>query len=160
MSCPASSGRRSTLICNRIKAVDIVPLQQVVHLLEFDDSGGVCAHVTKVGSVAPPEFHALVRSLGLGGQPHRQFCRKLLPHQGIDPHVDAWIKERGLELRRFQVPITSHPDIVMRWPDDGVEVHLEPGWLYEVDVTRMHEVVNNTDSERIHLQIDQIGATI
>mgnify|MGYP001577012541 FL=1 len=54
----------------------------------------------------------------------------------------------------------SHPDIVMRWPDDEVEVHLAPGYLYEVRYDRLHEVVNTTASARIHLQIDQIGATI
>ena len=87
------------------------------------------------------------------------FCRKLGPRQGIAPHVDAWMPGEA-DWRRFQVPLVSDPRIIMRWPDDGVELYLEPGWLYEVRFDRMHEVVNGADIERIHLQIDQVNATI
>ena len=83
-----------------------------------------------------------------------------MAHSGIGLHIDTWIAERGLDVRRFQVPITTHPDIVMRWPDDGIEVHLEPGWVYEVRHDRIHEVVNDTDTDRIHIQVDQMGATV
>lgn len=99
----------------------------------------------------------------LGGKPRRRFCRKLLARENIVPHIDEhiWIVKAGRDFRRFQVPVVTHPDIVMRWlaPDD-VEVHLEPGWVYEVRHDRMHEVVNPTDTDRIHIQIDQMGATI
>lgn len=150
---------RNDEMYRRIGCVDIAPLQHQAHLLEFEDSGGVCAQVSKAGT-GPPELLFLLANLHLGGTPYRQFCRKLRPHQGIPPHTDSWIKERELGVRRFQVPVISHPDIKMRWPDDGVEVHLEPGYLYEVRVDRKHEVVNNVDAERIHIQIDQIDATI
>ncbi len=96
----------------------------------------------------------------LGGTPYRRFCRKLLPRGGIKPHIDNTTSGRGLVIRRFQVPVVTHPEIVMRWPDDDAEVHLEPGWIWEVRFDRIHEVVNNTDSERIHIQIDQMEATI
>lgn len=48
----------------------------------------------------------------------------------------------------------------MRWPDDGVEEYLEPGFLYEVRIDRTHEVVNEADVPRVHLQVDQVNATI
>lgn len=143
----------------RIKPVDVAPVLRVIDRLEFSDSGGVCAWVTKQGSVAPPELVRLIQSLELGGSTKRCFCRKLMPRQCIPPHVDEWMPQE-LNWRRFQVPLLSHPDIVMRWPDDGVEVHLEPGWLYEVRYDRTHEVVHNVNCERIHLQIDQVDATI
>lgn len=146
-------------VYRRIKPVDISRVLSVIDKLEFSDSGGVCAWVTKQGSVAPPELVRLIGDLRIGGQVKRCFCRKLMPGQGIPPHVDDWIPEE-LSWRRFQIPLTSHPDIKMRWPDDGVEVHLEPGYLWEVRFDRTHEVVNNTDSSRIHLQIDQVNATI
>jgi hypothetical protein len=146
-------------VYRRIKPVDLAPVLGVIHTLEFSDSGGVCAWVTKQGSVAPPELVRLIHSLQLGGQTRRCFCRKLMPHQGIPAHVDKWMPQE-LHWRRFQIPLVSHPDIKMRWPDDGIEVHLEPGYLYEVRFDRMHEVVNPTDRERIHLQIDQVNATI
>lgn len=144
-------------VYKRIKAVGIGPTLAVLDKLEFADSGGKCAWVTKQGSVAPRELVDLVGGLGLGGRHGRMFCRKLMPRQGIAPHVDDWIDPAW---RRFHVPLISHPDIKMRWPDDGVEIHLEPGYLYEVRVDREHEVINDTDVERIHIQIDQVNATI
>jgi len=89
----------------------------------------------------------------------RMFLRKLMPGQNIEPHVDAWIPE-DQHWRRFQVPLQTHPSVMMRWPDDGVEEHLEVGWLYEVRFDRTHEVVNPSSIERIHIQVDQMGATI
>ena len=148
-------------VCKRIKPVDLAPVLRVLDALEFADSGGKCAWVTKPGSIAPEPLMDLVRDLGLGGKPARLFCRKLMPHQGIAPHVDdyeaAW---KVGALRRFHVPLTSHPDIKMRWPDDGVEQHLEPGYLWEVRFDRTHEVVNDTECSRVHIQIDQLNATI
>lgn len=141
----------------KLKPVEIGPVLSVIDRLGFVNSGGECAWVTDPESTAPEELLALVRGLRLGGTYKRVFCRKLMPHQGIPPHVDEWVPEGW---RRFQVPLTSHPDIKMRWPDDGVEVHLAPGWLWEVDFRRRHEVVNPTGSERTHIQIDQDGATI
>lgn len=146
--------------CYRVvKPVDLSPMLRVVDRLEFIDSNGTCAWVTKPGSVAPQELLNLVNGLGLGGTTKRMFCRKLGPHQGIAPHVDDWIPQEK-DWRRFQLPLVSNPEIKMRWPDDGVEVHLAPGFLYEVRFDRKHEVVNETDSERIHIQIDQVDATI
>lgn len=146
--------------CYRIiKPVDLGPTLRVIDKLEFADSGGVCAHVTKQGSVAPPELVRLMQSLGLGGKTERAFCRKLGPRMGIGPHVDAWMPGEA-DWRRFQVPLVSDPSVIMRWPDDGQELYLAPGWLYEVRFDRTHEVVNGWDGERIHLQLDQVNATI
>lgn len=137
--------------------MDILPVLADLDKLEFENSGGVCAWVTRKGSVAPKSLMDLVSSLNLGGTTQRLFCRKLMPHQNIDLHVDDhdWMKE----CRRFQIPLVSDPEIRMRWPDDDVDVYLEPGWLYEVRVDRPHEVINNADIERIHIQIDQRNAT-
>ena len=148
-------------VCKRIKKVDLRPVLDVLDKLEFVDSGGKCAWVTKPDSQAPEPLMDLVRGLDLGGKPARLFCRKLMPRQSIAPHVDdyeaAW---KVGALRRFHVPLTSHPDIKMRWPDDDVEQYLEPGYLWEVRFDRLHEVVHNADCDRIHIQIDQINATI
>jgi hypothetical protein len=102
---------------------------------------------------------ALVESLDLGGTLARAVLRRLSPRQSIPPHVDDWMPAEA-DWRRFQVPLITHPDVVMRWPDDGVSVHLEPGFLYEVRYDRAHEVVHGAECERIHLQIDQVDATI
>lgn len=149
----------SAEVYRRIAAVDITPVLAALDTFRFIDTGKCTAWVTNHTAPQPEALAAMVDGLGLGGTRMRLFCRKLMPRQGIAPHVDAWIPA-DQHWRRFQVPLVTHPEIVMRWPDDGVSVHLEPGWLYEVRYDRMHEVVNETDSERIHVQIDQMGATI
>ena len=146
-------------VCKRLGPVDLAPVLRVLDRLEFEDSGGKCAWVTKKGSVAPPELIALINGLRIGGTTKRMFCRKLMARQGIAPHIDDWVPQES-NWRRFQLPLVSHPAILMRWPNDDVEMHLAPGWLWEVRFDRLHEVVHNADCERIHVQIDQVGATI
>ena len=142
----------------RIKSCSIEPVLKVIDKLEFIDSKGVCAWVSDPKVQAPKELIQLVRSLNLGGSYYRMFCRKLLAKQPILPHVDA--HEWMTNIRRFHIPLTSSPSITMRWPNDNVEVYLEPGYLWEVRVDRLHEVINNSDIDRIHIQIDQRNATI
>ena len=149
-------------VFRQIRAVNITPILSVLNKVEFRDSEGECAHLSKRkpgGSCVPKEVDDLVDSLGLGGVTRRVFLRKLMPHQGIMPHTDDWVKAHGV-WSRFQIPLTTHPDIKMRWPEDDVEIHLELGFLYQVCFDRLHEVVNQTDHERIHIQIDQEDATI
>lgn len=143
-----------------LRKLDIEPVLSVMDRLKYHDTKGICASVTEQGSYVPPEVYQLLKGLGLGGRNYRVFFRKLAPYQSIAPHVDEhpWLKEHN--IRRFQVPIITHPEIVMRWPDDQVQVHLEAGGLYEVRFDRKHEVINNVPFERVHLQIDQSNATI
>ena len=154
-----------TEVVRRIRAVDISSVLAALGTMPFvaicqgstDPKHPPCSVV--VPSTTPAVVTSLVASLALGGSPHRVFLRKLGPHQGIPPHVDDWVPADS-GIRRFHIPLVSHPDIKMRWPDDGVELHLAPGWLYEVRFNRLHEVVNPTPYERVHVQIDQIGATV
>ena len=150
--------------CYRLVApVDIAPLVAALPTLQFVCAGNMAGDgpcfVTIPGAELPETVTRFVEGLGLGGETHRRFFRRLEPGQGIPRHVDSWIPTNS-NIQRFQVPVVSHPSIVMRWPEDGVEIHLAPGFLYEVRYDRPHQVVNETTSERIHLQIDQIGATI
>lgn len=146
-----------------IKPVAIGPVLSAMDRLSFVGVGGSSPEKYKCDVVLaahfPPEVLALISGLGLGGTLARAVIRRLAPKQGIPPHVDAWMPAEA-DWRRFQVPLVTHPSIVMRWPEDGVEVHLAAGNLYEVRFDRIHEVVNNADIERIHLQIDQVDATI
>lgn len=151
--------------CRLIKPVDIGPVVAVLDRLQF-------VHVNQGGTTAerygcdvvlsnkfPPELAALVAGLGLGGETARAILRRLPPRQSIPPHVDRWMPAEA-DWRRFQLPLVTDPSVVMRWPDDGIEMHLAAGNLYEVRFDRTHEVVNGWDGYRIHLQIDQVNATI
>jgi hypothetical protein len=153
-------------VCRRMGSVDIAPVLAVLDRLPFapvnvgstNPARSPC-QVVPLGVGLPAAVSRLVSDLHLGGETKRLLVRKLGPRQGMPRHVDAWMPDES-DWRRFQVPLTSHPDIKMCWPEDGQEVHLEPGSFYEVRFDRMHEVVNPTDCSRIHLQIDQVGATI
>ena len=147
------------------KPVNLEPVLAILDRLPFVfvNQGSTDVNKTPARIVKPDKFPAeikqLIADLGLGGRAGRHMIRELMPRQGIAPHIDEWMSTEK-DWRRFQLPITSHPDIVMRWPDDGVSLHLEPGWLYEVRFDRLHEVINNAPIARLHLQIDQIDATI
>ena len=148
-----------------IKPVDIGPVLAVWDRLQFvsvgqhgnDPNKPPCDVVLQ--DKFPSEVKTFIEGLGLGGDLARAIIRRLDPYVGIPAHIDAWMPEEAA-WRRFQVPLISHPDIKMRWPDDGVELHLQPGNLYEVRFDRTHEVINPTDCARAHLQIDQVDATI
>ena len=146
-----------------VKPVDIGPVLSVVDRLAFVSVGGSSPDKYKcdvvLASHFPPELKALIAGLGLGGELARAVVRRLGPRQSIPPHVDKWMPAEA-DWRRFQLPLITHPDIVMRWPNDGIEAHLAPGFLYEVRFDRVHEVVNATDCARIHLQIDQVNASV
>jgi hypothetical protein len=153
-------------LCRRLKPVDIAPVLAVLDRLPFvpanigstNPEKAPC-FVVPAGFALPEEIPEFVSGLDLGGETKRVLLRKLGPRQGMAPHIDGWMPKE-LNWRRFQVPLVSHPSIVMRWPEDDFEVYLAPGFLYEVNFSRLHEVVNNADCERVHLQIDQVDATI
>ena len=146
-----------------IKPVDIGPVLSTLDRLTFISVGGSSPEKYKCDVLLmphfPPELRDLATGLGLGGQIARAILRRLGPRQSIPPHVDAWMPAEA-DWRRFQLPLITDPAIIMRWPDDGVELHLQPGFLYEVRFDRRHEVVHGADVPRIHLQIDQVNATI
>ena len=147
------------------KPVNLEPVLGILDRLHFVsvNQGSTDVYKTPARIVKPDRFPAelkqLIADLDLGGRAGRHMIRELAPRQSIAPHIDAWMPGEQ-NWRRFQLPITSHPDIIMRWPDDGVALHLEPGWLYEVRFDRTHEVIHGADCARLHLQLDQIDATI
>lgn len=145
-----------------IGPVDLAPVLPILDCLPFfaaNVANGKYPCDVVMESQFPPALKSLLGALGLGGQTARAILRRLAPRQSIPPHVDKWMPAER-DWRRFQVPLTSHPDIIMRWPDDGAALYLAPGFLYEVRFDRLHEVVNGADVARIHLQVDQVDATI
>ena len=152
-------------VYQRIKPVDLAPVlatleqMQFVHVNQGDTSPERYACDVVLQDKFTSELRRLIMALDLGGWQARAILRRLPPRQAIPVHVDKWMPEEA-GWRRFQVPIISHPDILMNWPGDGIMAHLKPGWLYEVRFDRPHEVIHNADIARIHLQVDQVDATI
>lgn len=158
---------RDDQCCQVVAPVDVEPVLAVWDRLPFfsinyhldgsDPNKPACDVVLERSF--PPEVKAFLAGLGLGGRTGRAILRRLPPRRGIPAHVDQWMPGEA-NWRRFQIPLITHPDILMRWPSDGVSVHLAPGFIYEVRFDRLHEVVNPTDVQRTHLQVDQVDASI
>jgi len=150
-------------VYRQIKSVDLAPTLSVLDALPYVAVGQSSPDKYKCDVILrgafPKEVHDLIAGLDLGGETARAVIRRLRPGQHIPPHIDQWMPQEA-DWRRFQVPLVSHPDVIMAWPDDDVAVHLEPGFLYEVRFDRKHQVTHNGDVDRVHLQIDQVGATI
>jgi hypothetical protein len=134
-------------VCQRIRAVDIAAVLAQLPTTVFVDSGGTNGWIAE-----PAWLPAFVEGLHLEGAVAHAVVRQLPAGQGIPPHVD-----RGLGERRFHVPLVTHPAVTMRWPDDGVEVHLEAGYLYEVRFDRRHEIVHQAPIDRVHIQINTVN---
>lgn len=136
-------------LCRKLRAVDIsVPLAGLFET-HFVDTGGTNGWIAK-----PDWLSVFAATLGLG-KVVRTLVRRLPPGQGIPPHIDEPMFSDKRE-RRFHVPLLTHPGVTMRWPEDNVEMHLEAGYLYEVDYTRLHEIVNRAPVDRIHVQINAV----
>lgn len=149
-------------VYRRIKSVDIGPALATLPSLQFfavNQASAKYQCFVVLRDKFPKELKSMIEDLGMGGTTARAVLRKLMPRQSIPIHVDDWMPAEA-DWRRFQVPLVTHPEIVMRWPDDNAAIHLDAGALWEVRYDRPHEVVHGADCERIHLQIDQVNATI
>ena len=141
-----------------VALMDRLPFMSINYHLDGSDPNKPACDVV-LENKFPPPLQAFVAGLGLGGKTGRVILRRLPPYRGIPRHVDAWMPGET-DWRRFQIPMVTHPDIRMIWPDDGADVHLAVGSIYEVRYDRTHEVVNPTAVARVHMQVDQVGATI
>lgn len=149
----------------RIRSFDLGPVLSTLDRLQFvtvNQTTGKYLCDVVLENKFTPELKQLLSDVmaTAGGEIARAVLRRLAPQQSIPPHVDDWMPAE-VDWRRFQLPIVTHPDIVMWWPDDGVGQHLEAGSLYEVRYDRTHAVDNKaTDVHRIHMQLDLVGATV
>ncbi len=143
----------------RHQAVDITPALACLSELEYIYSQQNHNLTTVPNVNVPKPIQELVDGLGLGGETVRLFVRKLRARESIHKHVDEHDWMKGFNIRRFHIPLISHPDIKMYWTDID-ELYLEPGYLWEVKYDIEHYVVNYTPQQRIHIQIDQSNATI
>ena len=133
-------------LCQRIRAVDISQALEALKTTEFVDTKGLGGHIC-----FPSWAMDFATSLNLGTVAH-VIVRKLPAYQGIAPHIDEERYEPWVNVgTRYHVPLVTHPGVTIRWPEHGEEHHLEAGWLYTVDYSKTHEVVNLAPIDRIHL---------
>lgn len=134
----------------KICRLDISRPLDLLPTVQFVDTGGPNGWL----SFPPPQWALdFIDSLSPPGRVVYPMLRKLPAFQNLPPHKDTYgnLANTG---RRMHVPLVSHPDVTMRWPDDGVEVWLEPGWLWEVNFLKLHEVRHRAEVDRVHLHFN------
>jgi hypothetical protein len=126
--------------------------------IQWHDTGGTNGWLA---DPLPAWVDPFIATLGLGGVVLTRGLRMLPAYQGIPPHIDPKVHQSPLVREtRFQIPLVTHPGVTMRWPDDGVEVHLEQGGVYAVDFTKLHEVVHRAPVDRVHLQVHVANSSV
>jgi hypothetical protein len=79
---------------------------------------------------------------------------RLAPRSGVPPHVD--IQYYWRQRARVHIPVVTHPDIKFRC--GGELVHMAAGEAWTFDNWRMHQVINETETWRVHLTFDTFGS--
>jgi aspartyl/asparaginyl beta-hydroxylase (cupin superfamily) len=69
----------------------------------------------------------------------------------VEPHID--IAKFAAELKRLHIPILTNEECIFTVGEDSK--NLKEGELWEINNDKhMHDVVNNGDTDRIHLIVD------
>ncbi len=84
----------------------------------------------------------------------RSRLMRIGPQRGVSSHVD--INYYWHNRTRVHVPIITHPDI--EFVCNGKRVHMAAGEAWIFDNWKTHEVINPTDTTRIHLVFDTVGS--
>lgn len=90
----------------------------------------------------------------LGAVWGRTRLMKLTGHAEVNPHFD--INYYWRTRMRVHIPVLTRPTVRFRCGDD--EVNMAPGECWIFDTWRKHCVINDADTERIHLVADTVGS--
>lgn len=81
----------------------------------------------------------------------RAMITRLAPGKQIYAHADV-LGRYANTYKRFHVPLQSSPGCIFCAGDE--QVQMRPGEVWDFNAHAVHQVVNNSDSDRIHLIID------
>ena len=90
----------------------------------------------------------------LGAPLGRSRLMKLDARAEATPHVDT--NYYWLDRVRVHVPVITRPEVEFQC--GGASVHMAAGECWIFDTWRLHNVLNHTPNERIHLVVDTIGS--
>lgn len=100
--------------------------------------------------VARPLIFALMARVQ-GTMLGRVMVTKLAPGKRIHAHADTRGRYANT-YRRFHVPLQAGPGCIFRADDE--EVQMRPGEVWDFDAHAVHEIINNSAVDRIHLIVD------
>jgi LPS sulfotransferase NodH len=98
-----------------------------------------------------PYIRQVLASFGVAWS--RTRLLRLAPGAGVPAHAD--INYQWFYRVRLHIPVTTRPEV--RFHCGGASVHMAPGEAWVFDNWRLHNVVNPTPDERIHLVADTAG---
>jgi quercetin dioxygenase-like cupin family protein len=95
----------------------------------------------------------LLEQIGEDGYIFRAILVNLPAHKSIPPHIDSG---KSLEIpRRLHIPIVTNPDCY--FTVGSISKQMKEGEVWEINNDkRQHSVVNDGDTDRIHLIVDFI----
>ncbi len=106
-----------------------------------------------------PEVEDLLKLLP--GKPHRIRFMNLSPGGGeLQRHTDQVDPDAGVndyKLMRFHFPIVTNENVIFNqwdWDAKPVEVHMQVGECWYIDVRKPHQAINDGTDMRTHLVID------
>jgi hypothetical protein len=100
-----------------------------------------------------PEVRPLVEAamtIAKGERLGRVIVNRIKPGGRIFPHEDTPMHTSYYS--RFHIPLQSQPGVIFK--AGGEQVFMAPGDFWWFDNKAMHEVINNSADDRIHLVID------
>lgn len=98
---------------------------------------------------AQPIVHAIMAT-ARGERLGRVMLNKLRPGGCIFPHRDT--PAHTAYYRRYHVVLQSAPGVVFRAGDESV--YMATGEVWWFDNREEHEVINNSDADRVHMIVD------
>lgn len=119
------------------------------HMANFDQHENVDQAPYKILTAARPLIHNLMRYVE-GERLGRVLINKIAPGGRVFPHADTPVHAEYWD--RFHIVLESKPGVYFRCGDE--EVYMPTGTVFWFDNAREHEVINNTDGDRIHMVVD------
>lgn len=86
-------------------------------------------------------------SLNKDGVIFRSILARLRPNQNIDAHVDR--AEMMKYSKKIHIPIITNNNVLFQV--GGEEKNLKEGEIWDIDVTKLHAVYNQSNQNRVHL---------
>lgn len=119
------------------------------HLSKYDQHENIDYPAYKLLPEARPMVMGLMNRVG-GERLGRVMINKIAPGGRIFPHADT--PSHTEYYSRFHIVLQSLPGNVFIAGDE--QVHMETGTIWWFDNSQVHEVINNSADDRIHMVVD------
>ena len=98
----------------------------------------------------------IIQYLGVEGIVTRIQFARMKPGTKIQPHIDQSLML--VASHRVHIPLTSNAGVTFTIDDQNC--HFEPGEVFELNNRVVHSVVNDGETDRIHLIVDYLPDTV